>query len=248
MNRKVKVEICVESLESALIAQEAGAGRIELCSDLLEGGLTPSPGLTKLAVNNLKIPVNVLVRPRAGDFFYSDTDFEVMMEDIKIAKEYNANGVVLGILKSDGAIDIDRMKKLIEAAKPLSITFHRAFDMTIDPFEALESLIELGVDRILTSGQATSAYEGRRLIKKLVEKANGRLNIMPGGSINHSNAKEIVDECDVTEIHSSASEKISSKMIYRNETTSMGKKGSLSEYESRATSAEKVRLLINAIK
>jgi copper homeostasis protein len=171
-----------------------------------------------------------------------------MMEDIKITKEYNANGVVLGILKSDGTIDIDRMKKLIEAAKPLSITFHRAFDMTIDPFEALKSLIELGVGRILTSGQATSAYEGRGLIKKLIEKANGRLSIMPGGGINHSNAKAIIDECNVTEIHSSASEKISSKMIYRNEATSMGKKGSLSEYESRATSADKVRLLINAIK
>ncbi len=244
---KITVEICVESLESAVTAENAGVDRIELCSDLLEGGITPSFGLTKLVTNKLKIPVNVLIRPRGGDFYYSDHDFEVMKKDVKIMKELNANGIVVGILKSDGTVDKERMSELIDLAVPMGVTFHRAFDMTRDSFEALETLIGLGVHRILTSGQTSSAFDGRMLIKKLVDKAGGRIIIMPGGGVNGSNAKKIIDECGVTEIHSSASEKVMSKMIFRNSKMSMGKGGPASEYEWRITSAEKIKSLIGAV-
>ena len=248
MNKKVIVEICVESLESAIAAQESGADRIELCSDLLEGGLTPSAGLIKLVVNTLKIPVNVLIRPRSGDFFYSDYEFIVMKEDVKLAKELKANGVVFGILNTDGTIDKDRTRELIELARPMKITFHRAFDMTRDPMEALDNLIELGVDRILTSGQKGSAYDGRELIKELVIRAEERITIMPGGGINASNAKQIIEKCSVLQIHSSASEKVLSRMVYRNPKAFMGKGDSLSEYELRVASATKIKSLVEAVK
>jgi len=247
MSKKILIEICVESLDAAIIAETTGADRIELCSDLVEGGVTPSAGIIKRVVEKLKIPVNVLIRPRGGDFCYSDSEFNVMKEDVEIAKSIGASGVVLGILNNDGTVDKARMQTLTVLSKPMNVTFHRAFDMTRDPFEALETLIELGADRILTSGQESTAQKGTGLIKKLIDKAAGRIIIMPGGGINEFNAKQIIAECSVQEIHSSAVEKIASRMIYRNEKSFMGKNSFTSEYEIRTTSAKKIKSLIEAI-
>jgi copper homeostasis protein len=245
MNRKIYLEICVESVDAACVAESAGSDRIELCSDLLEGGLTPGAGIIKQVISKLTIPVNVMIRPRTGDFCYSDYDFEAMKEDVKIAKASNANGVVLGILKEDFTIDEERTQTLIALAKPMNATFHRAFDLTPNPFEALETLINLGVDRVLTSGQEATAYQGIDLLKKLVEHANNRIVIMPGGGINETNVKKIVDECGVSEIHSSASVKVGSKEKHNK--IFFGKSGAVSEHETRITSAEKIKAIIKAV-
>lgn len=156
----VDLEICIDSVHSAIAAQEGGAVRVELCDNLFEGGTTPSAGCIQLVRENIHIDLNVIIRPRGGDFLYSPLEFEIMKQDIKIAKQLGANGVVLGILNKDGTIDQKRTAELIALARPMTVTFHRAFDVTRDPFEALEQLIDLGVDRILTSGQENTVLEG----------------------------------------------------------------------------------------
>lgn len=202
--KQILFEACVDSLESSIAAQEGGADRLELCADLLEGGITPSAGTIDLVCRNVNIPVMVLIRPRGGDFCYSKYEFEEMKRDIELAKQYNISGVALGILNDDGTIDKERTKKLIQLAHPLKITFHRAFDMTRDPFVALNDLINLDVERILTSGQEVSAYKGIKLIEELVIKSKNKIIIMPGGGINENNAAEIVNRSKVKEIHGSA--------------------------------------------
>ncbi len=200
----MKLEICASSYQSATNAQNAGAHRIELCSELALGGITPSYGLIKRVKDNLSIPVHVLIRPRSGNFTYSDEEFEIMKADIKLCKELGCQGIVSGVLKSDNTIDVIRTQELIELSKPLSFTFHRAFDWVEDSFEALEILKNIGVNRILTSGKSTSATEGIEHLKDLETKAHNKLIILPGSGINSENALQF-KEAGFNEIHCSAS-------------------------------------------
>ena len=200
----MNLEICCNSYQSAINAENAGAHRIELCTELAVGGITPSYGLIKQVISTLKIPVYVLIRPRSGNFTYSDDEFNIMKQDIQICRELGCQGIVSGILNADNTIDIERTQKLIILSKPLSFTFHRAFDWVINPFEALKRLKKLEVDRILTSGQNTAAEKGIERLKELKEKANNCLSIMPGGGINSENAL-LFKKAGFHEIHCSAS-------------------------------------------
>ena len=185
-------EICIDSVAGARAASEAGADRVELCAALIEGGITPSRGLIRRARAIPKIKLQVMIRPRGGDFLFNDDEFAEMEFDIDTAKSEGADGVVIGLLKPDGRIDIERSRALIERARPMSVTFHRAFDMTPDPFEALETLIGLGIDRVLTSGQEPSVLEGLPLITELVKRAGSKIIVMPGGGITARNIERII--------------------------------------------------------
>lgn len=202
----ITTEIVVFNIESAINAQKGGADRIELCDNPAEGGTTPSFGVMEIVRQAVSMDVFAMVRPRGGDFVYSAFEYYAMKRDIEMCKRASMDGVVLGILKPDGTLDKDRCKKLIDAARPMKVTCHRAFDVTRDPFEALEACIEVGFDRILTSGQAQTAPEGLTLIKELVERAGNRISIMPGSGIHEGNAKQIIDSTGAKEIHFSAKE------------------------------------------
>ena len=198
----MKLEICANSYQSAINAEKAGANRIELCSELAIGGITPSYGLLKKVMNDLTIPVHVLVRPRSGDFTYSDTEFQILKEDILICKELGVLGIVSGVLHIDNSIDIERTKELVEIAKPMNFTFHRAFDWVLNPIDEIKNLEAIGIVRILTSGQETSAEKG---LNNLIEfqKATSKITIMPGGGINQKNIK-LFQENGFKEVHLSA--------------------------------------------
>ena len=241
MNNKIKLEICVDSIASAVAAEKGGADRIELCSALSEGGLTPSAGLISKIVDMLKIDVFVLIRPRRGDFYYSAPEIAVMKQDIELVKKLGAKGVVIGVLKKDGNINEESMQELIALARPMSITFHRAFDLTPDPFKALEELLDLRVDRLLTSGQQQGAEDGLELISQLVKRAGDKLRIMPGGGINENNLYKIKVTSGANEFHTSAKIKKQSPMAYQKETVLMAANARVSEYELVETSEEKVR-------
>jgi copper homeostasis protein len=211
----VIVEACVDSVSSALAAEKGGAGRIELCDALETGGITPSAAKIQLCVERLSIPVIVLIRARGGDFLYGDTTTEEMLRDITLAKGFGARGVAIGALLADGTIDVGRTRAMIEAARPMEVVFHRAFDGTPDPLAALETLIGLGVDRVLTSGQAPTALEGAPILKRLVEGAAGRIAILAGGGVNEENAAAIVRECGVQELHIRGTTAVASGMTYK---------------------------------
>ena len=202
------LEICANSYQSAMNAQKAGAHRIELCSELSVGGITPSYGLLKKVMHNLHIPVQVLIRPRSGDFHYSNAEFDIMKENILQCKNLSCAGIVSGVLNIDNSIDIKRTKELIELSKPMSFTFHRAFDVVPKPKESLLKLINLGVDGLLTSGQKDKAEDGIELLIELQQIAQNKLIIMPGSGINQMNSS-LFKNAGFTEIHSSASKKIS---------------------------------------
>lgn len=204
MSKKIIIEICVESFESAIAAQLGGADRIELCADLHLGGLTPPEELIDHVIEELNIPVNILIRPRSGDFCYSDNEFKQMLLDIKKLKTKKVNGFVFGILCPDKTIDVERNKELVELSAPLSTTFHRAFDEVNNPLIEVEKIIRLGFARILTSGQKETAEEGIKLLSDLVMLVKNRIIIMPGGGINEHNVKRIISETSAREIHSSA--------------------------------------------
>jgi copper homeostasis protein len=206
------LEVCAGSLTSALNAQAGGAHRIELCDNLDEGGTTPSPGVIIQAVRLLTIPVFVLIRPRPGDFIYSDAEFGAMKEDILFCKTHGAKGVVLGILKADGSVDTERTGELVELARPMKVTFHRAFDLTAEPFQALEDIISLGIERILTSGQASNAIDGADLIKQLNNRSNNRIIIMPGSGITEKNVTELIRITGAMEIHGSLRSLVEGRM------------------------------------
>ena len=210
------VEIVVYNIESALRAQEGGADRIELCDNPGEGGTTPSNGVIELVRQNVALDVFVMIRPRGGDFCYSSYEFHSMKRDISQCQKLSADGVVFGILNSDGTIDKKRCKELIAQARPLKVTCHRAFDMARDPFEALEDCIEAGFDRILTAGQQAQAVKGAELIGQLIEKAKGRIAIMPGSGVNENTVEEIIKKSKASEIHFSATTFRESEMIFRN--------------------------------
>jgi copper homeostasis protein len=237
----MKIEIVVYNIESALKAQEGGADRIELCDNPGEGGTTPSFGTIESVRQNLNLDVFVMIRPRGGDFHYSNYEFHCMKRDIDQCMKLSADGVVFGILNIDGTIDKKRCKELIDRARPMKVTCHRAFDMTRDPFEALEDCIEVGFDRILTSGQQPLATHGTKLISELVNKANGRISIMPGAGVNESTVEEIIKVTKANEVHFSAMTFRESAMIYRNASIAgMGSEEG-SEFKYRTVDPNRVR-------
>lgn len=238
------IEICIDSVDSAVRAQKAGANRIELCSSLLEGGLTPPLSLVQLVCQSVNIPVHVMIRPRSGDFLYSDTEFQQMKLDVHHFLNTKVKGFVFGILCSDGSIDNERCKELISISKPLQVTFHRAFDMTSDPFLALEEIIALGANAILTSGHRQIAEDGFELIQELVKRSGGRISIMAGGGVNASNV-QLLHEAGVKDFHFTARKKVDGKMKYRNESLqSIGSQFLYSEYDAFVFDEDKVHSII----
>ena len=240
------IEVCVDTVESAIAAQRGGADRVELCASLLEGGVTPSAGSIETARKCLNIPIQVMIRPRGGDFLYSHVDFDIMKRDVQVGKQCGADGVVFGILTADGEIDKERTRELIESARPLNVTFHRAFDMTLDPYQAIEDLIELGVNRVLTSGQAASAAEGAKLIRDLVETARGRIAVMAGGGLNETNIRQVVAGSGVRELHFSGRSTMDSVMRYRNLNVALGSAQEHSEYQRLVVDAERIKRIREA--
>lgn len=239
------LEIVVYNIESALKAQEGGADRIELCDNPGEGGTTPSFGIIESVRQNVNLDVYVMIRPRGGDFHYTNYEFHSMKRDIYQCQRISVDGIVLGILNADGTLDKKRCKELIDKARPLKVTCHRAFDMTRDPFEALEACIEVGFDRILTSGHRTSALLGANLIGELIKKANGRIAIMPGSGVNENTVEEIVRKTGATEIHFSATAFRDSAMQYRNPAIAgMGSEEG-SEFKYRTVDPQRVRAMRN---
>jgi len=248
MTNEYLLEICANSVKSSIESQKGGAYRVELCAGIPEGGTTPSYGDIVLARELLKIKLNVIIRPRGGDFLYNDLEHKIMLKDIENAGRLGVDGVVFGCLTPEGDIDMKRNKELIEAAGDMSITFHRAFDMCRDPFDALEKIIELGFDRILTSGQQPKAVEGINLLKELVKKAGDRIIIMPGSGVNAENVAQLALETGAKEFHLSAREPIESGMLYRNPNLKMGGTAVvINEFEEQVTSAEKIRETIKAL-
>jgi copper homeostasis protein len=242
------LEICVDNVESAIEAQNAGADRIELCSSLPEGGTTPGYGTISSARNNLTIGLHVIIRPRGGDFLYSYLNYDIMRRDIESCGEYGADGVVLGILLPDGTIDIDRTAKLIELARPMSVTFHRAYDMCKDPFKGLEDVIATGADRLLTSGQKNRVEEGVGLINQLIRQADKRIIIMPGSGINLSNITQIAVRTGAKEFHLTGRKVIDSEMVYRKENISMGGTSGIPEFSRKVADPDMIRSIISNLK
>ncbi len=234
-------EVVVYNIDSALRAQEGGADRIELCDNPAEGGTTPSFGMIEQVRQNISLDVYVMIRPRGGDFCYSNYEFHIMRRDLSQCQRLSVDGLVFGILTEDGRIDKGRCKELIAKARPLKVTCHRAFDMTRDPFEALEDCIEIGFDRILTSGQQPKAIEGVGLIAELVQKAEGRIAIMAGSGVNEDTVAEIVKTTAVNEIHFSATTFKDSIMQFRNpHIAAMGEEAG-AEFKYRSVDPERVR-------
>ncbi|HYE55890.1 MAG TPA: copper homeostasis protein CutC [Chitinophagaceae bacterium] len=209
------LEIATSDIASSLAAEKGGASRIELCDNLSEGGTTQSYGTIKHCREKLSIDLFPIIRPRGGDFLYTDDEFHAMRHDIRLCKELGCDGVVIGLLKPEGSIDTERTAKLVEAAYPMEVTFHRAFDRCRDPFEALEQLISIGCTRILTSGQQPTAPAGADLIAELIKKADSRIIIMPGSGVRKENVQELAAKTAATEFHSSLRTKVDSKMQYR---------------------------------
>lgn len=239
------IEICANSAQSCVEAEMGGASRVELCAGIPEGGTTPSYGEIKTAqALTSTIDINVIIRPRGGDFLYTEAEVEAMLFDIELCKQLGVHGVVFGCLTSEGDIDVPLMRRLIEAAKPLSVTCHRAFDVCRDPFAALEQLIELGCDRILTSGQQSTAEKGIPLLKQLVEKAGERIIIMPGCGVREGNIARIEAETGAREFHTSARSVVHSQMRYRKEEVPMGSSAVTSEFETVQTDREKVKQFV----
>ena len=235
------IEICANSAQSCVEAEAGGARRVELCAGIPEGGTTPSYGEIRMAQKlTSAIDINVIIRPRGGDFLYTPAEVESMLYDIEMAKQLNVHGVVFGCLTKQGDIDIPLMCRLIEASKPLSVTCHRAFDVCREPFVALEQLIELGCDRILTSGQQPDAVTGISLIKELVQRAGDRIIIMPGCGVCEDNIARIESETGAKEFHTSARSVVYSGMEYRNENVPMGSSVVTSEFETVQTDRNKV--------
>jgi copper homeostasis protein len=242
----MKVEVCVGSVQSAIEAEKGGASRVELCDNLFEGGTTPSAATIETASRLVNIPVYVMIRPRGGDFLYSDIEFEIMKRDVFFAKSSGASGIATGLLLPDGSVDEQRTKELVSIAKEfeMGVTFHRAFDMCANPYKALESVIATGCERILTSGGENKAVDGKTLIKELVVAAAGRISIMAGSGVNFANVKELVEYTSVNEVHVSGKRRVAGGMLYRNSKINMGGLPGIPEYEMDVTDAETVRQMV----
>ena len=241
-------EISIDSVQSALNAQAAGADRVELCSGLAEGGTTPSIGMIKSVRQSIDIQMFVIIRPRGGDFLYTKEEFEIMCNDILEAKKYGTDGIVSGALTPEGEIDMEKTKKMIELAYPLPFTFHRAFDMCRNQLIALEQLIELKAARILTSGQRNSAEEGIPLLKDLVKKAENKITIMPGAGINIDNIITLISETKAKEYHFSGKKKYPSKMSYFNRNIKMGNSNDIDESSVFVSDYEIIKSIISKAK
>ena len=241
-----RFEICANSVASCVAAQEGGADRVELCAGIPEGGTTPSYGMIRNARENISIALNVIIRPRGGDFLYSESEIKEMIYDIQAAKELGADGLVFGCLNPDGTVDMKTMSRLMEAAGDTPVTFHRAFDHTNDPFKALEDIISLGCARILTSGCRPTALEGADLLSQLVEKAGERIIIMPGCGVRENNIAEIARLSGAREFHFSARESVESGMIFRNPEVAMGSEDD--PYGYVLTTARRVAATIEPLK
>lgn len=242
----MQVEVCAFSIESCLNAQQAGATRIELCGGLYEGGTTPSYGLIKRAREVTTLQLYVMIRPRGGDFCYDDEEFFVMKQDIELAKELGADGVVFGLLLPTGEVDEVRTAELVALAKPLQVTFHRAFDVAKNPFEALEAVIRTGAVRILTSGQENSASDGAELLTQLAKKAAGRIDLMAGSGVNVMNAVQLA-QTGVQALHLTGKAARKGQMIYQKEGVSMASVLPTDEYEIIYSDALKIRSVVEAV-
>lgn len=238
----IEMEVCANSVSSAIEAQLGGAKRVELCASLTEGGTTPSYAEIALAKRMLNIEVFPIIRPRGGDFLYTDLEFELMKEDIRICRSLNCEGIVTGILTKEGKVDKVRCAELVELAKPMKVAFHRAFDMTDNMEEALEDIISLGIVRVLTSGGKASAIEGAEILARLIDLAGDRISIMPGAGVSTANIAELIGVSGAKEFHASARLSVSSQMIYRNEALSMG--ADTDEYSTTLTNAGLVKKLL----
>ena len=241
-----RFEICANSVASCKAAQDGGADRVELCSGIPEGGTTPSFGMICKARESIDIALNVIIRPRGGDFLYSPDELDEMLHDIKAAKELGADGLVFGCLRPDGSVDMEAMQALMEAAGDTPVTFHRAFDHSSDPLKAMEDIIGLGCARILTSGCRPTAIEGAGLLAELVQKAGDRIIIMPGCGIRENNIAEIARLSGAREFHFSARESVESGMIFRNQQVAMGSEDD--PYGTVRTTARRVAATIASLK
>ena len=247
-NRVPLIEICVEGVDGLIAAQEAGADRVELCASLIEGGITPSFGTVRRALEVATIPFHVIVRPRGGDFLYSEEEFASMVDDVVELKRLGVAGVVIGCLNADGTIDEARMTALVEAADDINVTSHRAFDMTRDPFEALEALIRCGIGRVLTSGQRDTAEEGIALLRDLVAAAGDRIIILGCGGLEHADIAAVRDATGLREMHFAALHDLPSRMIYRNPNVGMGGTDVDREYRTTITDQARVARTLTAVR
>ncbi len=216
------LEICVDSVESAIDSQAGGAARLELCSDLNEGGITPSDGLIQAVRKHVGIDVFVMVRPRGGDSFYTPYEFDVMKADVVRIKQLKADGIVVGMLDQHGHVDVRRTRELVERADPMQVTFHRAFDMSADLDQSLERVIETGAHRILTSGGVQTVSQGAERISQLIDAAHGRISIMVGGGIRQENIRKIALRTKATEFHCSLRIRTQSPVTFRNDSLKLG--------------------------
>jgi copper homeostasis protein len=236
------LEICVDSVESAIAAERGGARRVELCSDLLEGGITPSAGLVATVRKRVGIDVFVMVRPRGGDFCYTDAELDVMREDIRQAREAGANGIILGVLDCHAHVDVERTRKLVTLAAPLPVTFHRAIDMTPDPCVALEHVIETGAARVLTSGGAAKVANGVSVVARMVVSAGDRIRVMAGGGITPQTVAEVVQSTGASEFHASLRSTRPSPVEFHRRNVQMGEVGDR-EYLRYVVEEDNVRAL-----
>lgn len=234
------LEACVDSVESAIIAEKGGADRLEVCANLIIGGTTPGVSQFRQIREKCKILLNVLIRPRFGDFLYTDAEFQMIRDDVKLFRELGADGVVVGCLTADGYLDLERMKKLREQAGDMSMTLHRAFDVCRDPYQALEEAAELGIDTILTSGQQEHCVDGKELLDKLIRQADGRVRILVGSGVNAEVIGRLMDEIHATSFHMSGKQVLESGMIYRNDRVNMGLPG-IGEFDIYRTDEEQIR-------
>lgn len=241
------LEICIDGVASARVAASGGADRIELCANLPEGGTTPSAGMIRAVRSVFTGPLMVIIRPRGYDFLYSADEVLVMLDDVRVARESGADGVVIGCLTKEGCVDTKLCERLISAAGKMDITFHRAFDMSRDLGEALEDILALGIKRVLTSGGQSDVSAGIPVITSLVRQSAGRCSIMPGGGVTEENLAQILQATGTREIHLSARHSIASAMQFRNPNCSMGAFSKGHEYEWREASVEKIRLAKKAL-
>lgn len=235
------LEIAVFNIQSAIMAAQAGANRLELCENPFDGGTTPSYGTLKTVREKITIPVFPIIRPRGGDFLYSEEEFEVMKKDILLCKSLGFEGIVTGLLNSDATIDVKRTDALVKTAYPMEVTFHRAFDRAADPLQALETVIDCGCQRILTSGQVPNSFDGKELIKQLILQADERIIIMPGSGVRSNNIAELATYTGAIELHSSARKNIASVMEFV-------QKGMQENLENIIVDAGEITNMIEAVK
>ena len=248
MTAPILIEACVDSIDSAIEAELGGADRVELCGELLQGGVTPSAGLVGAVCARIGIPVFALVRPRGGDFLYDDDELDVMLRDIEVIRSMNVEGIVIGALTRDGDIDVGTLYTLIAAAGDMHVTFHRAFDFVRDQRIALEALIELGVDRVLTSGGAPTALEGVDALAELVDQGGTEIAILAGGGINASNVAEVVRLSGVKEVHVRAAATVESEMTWRPSAVTLVRPSPPGDFQRTGTRADEMRRIVSTLR